>query len=105
MQSTLQTGQKSNSSYEAIGKAQKIVQETGDLSVPLALRNAPTKLMKELDYGKNYKYAHSFENNFIDEEFLPEELKNTKIYDPGNNNRENTFRETLKKRWKGKYDY
>ena len=96
---------KSNSSYEAIGKAQKIVQETGDLSVPLALRNAPTKLMKELDYGKNYKYAHSFENNFIDEEFLPEELKNTKIYDPGNNNRENTFRETLKKRWKGKYDY
>ncbi|MFZ3274806.1 MAG: replication-associated recombination protein A, partial [Lutibacter sp.] len=94
---------KSNASYEAIGKAQTIVKETGDLSVPLHLRNAPTKLMKELDYGKNYKYAHSFENNFAEQEFLPDELKNTKIYEPGNNARENTIRDFLKKLWKGKY--
>ncbi|MFZ2283409.1 MAG: replication-associated recombination protein A [Lutibacter sp.] len=96
---------KSNASYEAIGKAQTIVKETGDLSVPLHLRNAPTKLMKELDYGKNYKYAHSFENNFAEQEFLPDELKNTKIYEPGNNARENTIRDFLKKLWKGKYGY
>jgi len=96
---------KSNASYEAIGKAQTIVKETGDLSVPLHLRNAPTKLMKELDYGKNYKYAHSFENNFAEQEFLPDEIKNTKIYEPGNNARENTIRDFLKKLWKGKYGY
>ena len=96
---------KSNASYEAISNAQALVKETGDLSVPLHLRNAPTKLMKELDYGKNYKYAHSFENNFIDQEFLPDEIKNTKFYEPGNNTRENSFREFLKKRWKGKYNY
>ncbi len=96
---------KSNASYLAIGAAQKLVQETGDLSVPLPLRNAPTKLMKELDYGKNYKYAHNFENNFADEEFLPNEIKNTKLYDPGINARENSFREILKKRWKDKYGY
>ena len=96
---------KSNSSYEAINKAQQLVKQTGDLSIPLALRNAPTKLMKELNYGKDYKYAHSFENNFIEEEFLPEEIKNTKLYNPGSNSRENIFREVLKKRWKDKYDY
>jgi len=96
---------KSNASYLAIGAAQKLVQETGDLSVPLPLRNAPTKLMKELDYGKNYKYAHNFENNFADEEFLPKEIINTKLYDPGINARENSFREFLKKRWKDKYGY
>ena len=96
---------KSNSSYEAIKKAQQLVKETGDLSIPLALRNAPTKLMKELNYGKGYKYAHSFENNFIDEEFLPEEIKNTKLYEPGANSREHSFRELLKKRWKDKYGY
>lgn len=96
---------KSNSSYEAINKAQQIVKQTGDLSIPLALRNAPTKLMKELNYGKDYKYAHSFENNFIEEEFLPEEIKNTKLYEPGANSRENIFREVLKKRWKDKYGY
>ena len=101
----LASSAKSNASYEAIGKAQTIVKETGDLSVPLHLRNAPTKLMKELDYGKNYKYAHSFENNFADQEFLPEEIKNTKIYEPGNNARENTIRDFLKKLWKGKYGY
>ncbi|MDP3359526.1 MAG: replication-associated recombination protein A [Lutibacter sp.] len=101
----LASSAKSNASYEAIGKAQSLVKETGDLSVPLHLRNAPTKLMKELDYGKNYKYAHSFENNFAEQEFLPDELKNTTIYEPGNNARENTIREFLKKLWKGKYGY
>ena len=101
----LASSAKSNASYEAIGKAQSIVKETGDLSVPLHLRNAPTKLMKELDYGKNYKYAHSFENNFAEQEFLPDEIKNTKIYEPGNNARENTIRDFLKKLWKGKYSY
>jgi len=101
----LANSSKSNASYEAIGKAQQLVRETGDLSVPLHLRNAPTKLMKELNYGKGYKYAHSFENNFINEEFLPKEIENTKIYEPGNNHRENSFRELLKKRWKDKYGY
>jgi putative ATPase len=101
----LANSSKSNSSYEAIGKAQELVRKTGDLSIPLHLRNAPTKLMKDLDYGKNYKYAHSFDNNFINQEFLPDEISKTKLYDPGNNNRENTFREVLKSRWKDKYDY
>ncbi len=96
---------KSNASYEAIGKAQQLVQKTGDLSVPLHLRNAPTKLMKDLNYGKEYKYAHSHENNFVDQEFLPEEISNSKLYEPGNNVRENSFREFLKKRWKNKYNY
>ena len=101
----LATSPKSNSSYEAIGKAQALVRETGDLSVPLHLRNAPTKLMKELDYGKNYKYAHSFENNFAEQEFLPDELKNTTLFEPGNNTRELSIRDFLKKLWKGKYGY
>ena len=96
---------KSNASYVAIKDAQQLVQETGDLSVPLSVRNAPTKLMKELGYGENYQYAHNHENNFADHEFMPEDIKNTKLYDPGNNARENTFRDFLKKRWKDKYDY
>ena len=96
---------KSNTSYNAIKDAQHLVKETGDLSVPLHLRNAPTKLMKDLDYGKDYKYAHNFEANFVDQEFLPKEIINTKLYDPGKNSRENNFREFLKKRWKNKYDY
>ena len=101
----LASSPKSNASYEAIGKAQVLIKETGDLSVPLHLRNAPTKLMKELDYGKNYKYAHSYENNFASQEFLPEELSNTKFYDPSNNPRENSIRDFLKKLWKDKYKY
>ena len=101
----LASSAKSNASYEAIGKAQALVKETGDLSVPLHLRNAPTKLMKELDYGKNYKYAHSFENNFATQEFLPTALENTKFYEPGHNTRENTIRDYLKKLWKNKYNY
>ncbi len=96
---------KSNASYAAIGKAQQLVRDTGDLSVPLHLRNAPTKLMKDLDYGKNYKYAHSYDENFVAQEFLPEEISGTQLYEPGNNTRENTFRDLLKKRWKDKYDY
>ena len=96
---------KSNSAYQAINKAQQLVRETGDLSVPMSIRNAPTKLMKELGYGDDYKYAHSFKNNFAEHEFLPDEIKNTKLYDPGNNSRENTLREFLKSLWKDKYDY
>ena len=81
------------------------VKETGDLSVPLEIRNAPTKLMKELGYGDNYKYAHNYDSNFANQEFLPEEIKNSKLYDPGNNARENAHREFLKQRWKDKYNY
>ena len=96
---------KSNAAYTAIGNAQKLVKETGDLSVPLEIRNAPTKLMKELGYGDNYKYAHNYESNFANQEFLPDEIKNTKLYDPGINTRENAHREFLKQRWKDKYNY
>ena len=96
---------KSNASYMAIGKAQQLVQQTGDLSVPLEIRNAPTKLMKELGYGENYQYAHNYENNFANQEFMPNSVQNTKLYDPGNNARENAHREFLKQRWKDKYGY
>jgi len=101
----LASSPKSNASYEAIGNAQTLVRDTGDLSVPLHLRNAPTKLMKELDYGKEYKYSHNYENNFISQEFLPDQIQNTKLYEPGNNARENSLRAFLKKLWKGKYNY
>jgi putative ATPase len=101
----LATSPKSNAAYEAIGKAQKLVKDTGDLSVPLSVRNAPTKLMKELGHGDNYQYAHDYNNNFVAHEFLPEDIKNTKLYSPGNNARENAQREFLKLRWKDKYDY
>ena len=96
---------KSNAAYKAIGKAQQLVKETGSLPVPLSIRNAPTQLMKELGYGSNYKYAHDFEQNFTDQEFLPQDIKNTKLYDPGNNQRERVQREFLKQRWKEKYGY
>ena len=96
---------KSNASYMAINKAQAEVQRSGDLSVPLYLRNSPTKLMKDLDYGKGYQYAHDFPNNFADVEFLPEEIIGTKFYEPGKNIREEKYRETLQKRWKDKYNY
>ena len=101
----LATSPKSNASYEAIGTAQKLVRQTGDLPVPIHLRNAPTKLMKELGYGDDYKYAHSYENNFANQEFLPNEISGTPIYVPGNNSRENSTREFLKNRWKDKYGY
>lgn len=96
---------KSNASYMAIGEAQELVRKYGDLPVPMQIRNAPTKLMKELDYGKGYQYAHSFENNFVDMEFLPDKLKGKKIYNPGNNAREEEIRKFLKLRWKEKYGY
>jgi putative ATPase len=96
---------KSNASYMAINDAFELVDKTGDLPVPLHLRNAPTKLMKNLDYGKEYKYAHSFENNFINQEFFPDTLSNLKLYDPGNNARENEQRNYLKNLWKEKYGY
>ena len=96
---------KSNAAYKAIDKAQKVIKETGDLSVPLEIRNAPTKLMKELGYGDNYKYAHSFENDFANQEFMPDSIKGSVFYDPGNNSREIAYREFLKKRWKDKYGY
>ena len=96
---------KSNASYMAIGEAQGIVKKTGDLSVPMAIRNAPTKLMKDLGYGQNYAYAHNHEDNFAAMEFLPEEISGTTFYKPGNNTRENAMRDFLKKRWKDKYDF
>ncbi|MFN3755756.1 MAG: replication-associated recombination protein A [Flavobacterium sp.] len=101
----LATSPKSNATYMAIGKAQKLVKQTGDLSVPLHLRNAPTKLMKELGYGEEYQYAHDFTNNFVEQEFLPDDISGTNFYEPGNNNRENSTREFLKNRWKDKYGY
>lgn len=101
----LATSAKSNASYLAIGKAQQIVKQTGNLPVPLHLRNAPTKLMKELGYGDEYKYAHDFDNNFTEQEFLPDEIQNTYFYEPGNNAREKELRTFLKNRWKDKYGY
>jgi putative ATPase len=101
----LATSPKSNASYLAIGNAQKVVKQTGDLPVPIHLRNAPTKLMKELGYGDEYKYSHDYDNNFAEQEFLPEAIKNTAFYIPGNNSRENATKEFLKNRWKNKYGY
>ena len=101
----LATSPKSNASYLAIGEAQRIVKQTGDLPVPIHLRNAPTKLMKELGYGEEYKYAHDYSNNFAEQEFLPDAIASTPIYTPGNNARENGIREFLKNRWKDKYGY
>jgi len=101
----LATSQKSNSSYMAIEAAIEAVRNRGDLPVPLHLRNAPTKLMKDLGYHKEYKYAHSFDGNFIPDNFLPEELKGTKFYDPGTNAREDETRKRLSALWKGYYDY
>lgn len=101
----LATSAKSNASYLAIKEAQKLVKTTGDLSVPLPIRNAPTKLMKELGYGDNYQYAHNYERNFANQEFLPKEISGTRFYSPGNNPKENSFRLYLKNLWKDKYGY
>ena len=95
---------KSNSAYEAINKAQELVKKTGNLPVPLHLRNAPTKLMKELGYGKDYKYAHSYEENFVQQEYLPEKLSRTKLYEPQENSAEEKSKQLLKKRWEKKYE-
>ncbi|MDG1973595.1 MAG: replication-associated recombination protein A [Flavobacteriaceae bacterium] len=101
----LACSEKSNSAYKAINKAQQKVEETGNLSVPIEIRNAPTKLMKELGYGETYKYAHDYKNSFIKQEFMPEKIKGEKLYEPGKNMRENSQRDYLKKNWKDKYDY
>jgi putative ATPase len=101
----LATSPKSNASYMAINEAQQIVKQTGDLPVPIHLRNAPTKLMKELGYGEDYKYSHDYANSFAEQEFLPDEISQTKLYNPGDNARENGTREFLKNRWKDKYEY
>ncbi len=96
---------KSNASYMAIENALAKVAETGDLSVPLSIRNAPTRLMKDMGYGKNYKYAHAYEGNFVQAEFLPDEIKGTRFYEPGNNPRETELRKYLQSLWQEKYGY
>ncbi|MGB5941412.1 MAG: replication-associated recombination protein A [Leeuwenhoekiella sp.] len=101
----LATSPKSNASYQAINEAQRIVRETGNLGVPLHLRNAPTKLMKELGYGDNYEYSHNGAGNFTDQEYMPKELEGKQLYDPGSNKREDGIRGFLKSRWKNKYGY
>lgn len=101
----LASSHKSNASYMAIEEALSVVQKQGDLPVPLHIRNAPTGLMKKMDYGKNYKYAHSYEGNFTEQEFLPGEIKGTAFYNPGKNPREEELRKFLKALWKNKYNY
>ena len=101
----LASSPKSNASYLAINQAQALVKQTGDLPVPLALRNAPTHLMKELNYGKAYQYSHDGPGNFVNQEFLPEAIQGTTLYQPGDNTREQELRAFLSKRWKGKYGY
>src|SRR5690554_5379380 len=101
----LASSAKSNAAYEAINKAQALVRQTGNLSIPLSIRNAPTKLMKNMNYGKDYAYAHAYEGNFAPQEFLPEEIKGRKLYDPGNNPSEEKIRNYLRTCWKEKYGY
>ena len=101
----LASSAKSNASYKAINKAQQVVKQTGDLSVPIHLRNAPTKLMKELGYGKDYQYAHDYEGNFAFQDYLPDELQGETFYEPSDNPRENALREYLKKYWGNRYGY
>jgi putative ATPase len=101
----LASSPKSNKAYKAIDLALEKVKQTGNLQVPVHLRNAPTKLMKDLGYGKGYQYAHDFKNQFAEQEFLPEEISGTKFYDPGENPKEYSIRNFLKTRWKNKYNY
>ena len=101
----LASSPKSNASYEAIGKAQQEVTKSGDLPIPMQIRNAPTKLMKEKGYGEDYKYAHAYDGNFADMEFLPEEISGTTFYEPGKNPREDELRKYLRSKWKEKYGY
>ena len=96
---------KSNAAVVAIGAALSAVQQNGDLPVPLHIRNAPTKLMKDMNYGKGYKYSHQGEGNFLEQEYLPDKIAGTTFYHPGNNARENELRKFLRERWKGKYGY
>jgi len=101
----LASSAKSNASYEAINKAQELVARTGDLPVPLHIRNAPTKLMKNIGYGKDYAYSHSYEGNFKEQEYFPDQLSGTRLFEPGNNAAEQKLREQLKRLWKDKYGY
>ena len=101
----LASSPKSNAATTAIGAASSAVKQYGDLSVPLHIRNAPTRLMKDLDYGKGYKYSHSYEGNFEEQEYLPKEIEGMKFFEPGNNAREEELRKFLKNRWKDKYGY
>jgi putative ATPase len=101
----LASSAKSNAAYKAINDAQQLVKATGDLPVPLAIRNAPTKLMKELNYGQGYQYAHDHAQNFANQEFMPDEIRGKKLYSPGENTREKELRNFLKSRWKDKYEY
>lgn len=101
----LASSPKSNASYKAIGKAQQVVKQTGDLPIPIHLRNAPTKLMKELGYGKDYLYAHDYDQNFAFQDYLPDNLQGEVFYEPGNNPREQALREYLKKLWGNRYHY
>jgi len=101
----LASSPKSNAAVAAIGAALSVVKKYGDLTVPLHIRNAPTKLMKNMDYGKNYEYSHSYENSFSPQEYLPEEIAGTKFYEPGKNAREDELRKFLKNCWKNKYNY
>ena len=101
----LASSPKSNASYKAINKAQQVVKQTGDLSVPIHLRNAPTKLMKELGYGKDYQYAHDYESNFAFQDYLPDQLQGETFYEPSDNPRENALRDYLKKLWGDRYGY
>jgi putative ATPase len=101
----LATSPKSNASYMAIEAALGKVREEGDLPVPLHIRNAPTRLMKDIGYGKDYKYAHSYEGNFVKDNFLPEAIKGTVFYDPGKNPKEDEIRKRLTSMWKDIYDY
>ena len=101
----LATSPKSNASYAAINVAQELVRKTGNLPVPLHLRNAPTKLMKDIGYGSNYKYSHGYEGNFEAQEYLPDEIKGTTLFEPGNNAKEASYRSFLKDKWKDKYNY
>ncbi len=101
----LASSPKSNASYEAINHGLALVDKTGNLPVPLHLRNAPTKLMKDLSYGKNYHYSHLGENNFLEQEYLPDTIKNTALFQPQKNSREQEIKKFLNERWKGKYGY
>ncbi len=101
----LATSPKSNSAYKAINNAQENIKKTGNLSIPLHLKNAPTKLMKELNYGKGYLYPHDFENNFINQDFLPDQINKEIFYNPGNNIKESKIKKWLKEKWKNKYNY
>ena len=101
----LACSQKSNAAYMAINYAQETVKETGNLSVPLKLRNAPTALMKKMHYGEEYEYSHNYQNNFVFQDYMPEELSNHTLYIPGENDKEQQFKHFLSQRWKQKYNY